>query len=82
MGQSKRQGLRGVRALQKQAGQQEFLARKPLSIWSRYGISDSLPVQFDTFQNSETSDPSSGCVSVYTGATGPNGVNNLQYSLG
>ena len=41
------------------------------------GISDSLAVEFDTFQNPETSDPSDNFVSVNSGGTGANSNDNV-----
>jgi uncharacterized protein YjiK len=37
-----------------------------------YGLPNSLAVEFDTFQNSEVSDPSGSHISVHTNGTGPN----------
>jgi sugar lactone lactonase YvrE len=45
------------------------------------GIPNSLAIEFDTFQNSEYSDPSQSHISVHTGGTGPNSVNE-SYSIG
>jgi hypothetical protein len=37
-----------------------------------YGLPNSLAVEFDSFQNSEVSDPSGSHISIHTGGTGPN----------